>query len=485
MVTGGSHALKISRSSQGGYSRNMSTNYRRWLYALVVLLTVIAALYISGWLLQLARAGSAVIALYFFAWLLQFFFTPAVDLLSRQGMPRIVAVSCVYLGLGLGVALACYATIPGAITQGQRLSVQLADPKTYQPISHITQGLETFAETRLHVPHSQIVLFTKNYSVRLQKGAFTAGTQLEHILNSHLTASNISNSATAVLNFLNSLNTFLLNVVIVLILAFYMMLDGHKLVREALAYFPDAADEVMESVHQIINRKFGGYIRSQFVLALSYGLLTYVISVGFNLSYTILIAAVSAVAMLVPFIGAFAAVVPPLVGFVLVNAVDPNFPILRFFILLLLLAVAQHIVLNLLAPRVMGNALGMHPLLVMLGLLIGAALGGLWGAIFGVPILGVLLDVIDLTYRRVMERRFGFHPRSPQDLPPDLLPDSPPSRPLLRRRAALTVPRDTTPAQQAEPPLSRYLPHVPPAGTLKKGRRRGLRVVTRTERPSK
>jgi hypothetical protein len=189
--------------------------------------------------------------------------------------------------------------------------------------------------------------------------------------------------------------------------------------------------------------------------------------------------------MLVPFIGAFAAVVPPLVGFVLVNADDSNFPIIRFFILFLFLAVAQHVVLNLLAPRVMGNALGMHPLLVMLGLLVGAALGGLWGAIFGVPILGVLLDVIDLAYRRVMERRYGFHPRSPQDLPPDLLPDIPPPRPLLRRRAAPTASREPTPARQAERPLTRYLPHVPPAGTLKKGRRRGLRVVTRTERPGK
>jgi predicted PurR-regulated permease PerM len=464
----------------------MSTNYRRWVYALVVLLTVIAALYISGWLLQIAQAGSNVIALYFFAWLIQFFFTPFVDLLSRQGMPRMLAVSFVYLAVGLGIALTIYATVPGAVTQGQRLSVQLANPKTYQPISNLTRDLETFAETRLHVPRSQIELFTKNYSVRLQKGAFTAGTQLEHLINSHLTASNISNSATAILGFLNVLNTFFLNLIIVLILAFYMMLDGHKLVREALAYFPDAADEVMESVHQIINRKFGGYIRSQFILALSYGLLTYIISVGFDVSYTILIALVSALAMLVPFIGAFAAVVPPLLGFVLVHATDHSFPLVRFILLFVFLAVAQHIVLNLLAPRVMGNALGMHPLLVMLGLLVGAALGGLWGAIFGVPILGVLLDVIDLAYRRVMERRYGFHPRSPQELPPDLLPEIPLGRrPVRRRSTPPTTPDEQEPAARRARHLTAYLPHVHSPSKLKKGQRRGLRIITRTEKPTK
>ncbi len=160
------------------------------------------------------------------------------------------------------------------------------------------------------MPHNRVQQFTENYSVRLQAGAVTAGRQLQDIINSRLTPTAIGASATTALTFLNGLNTFFLNVLIVLILAFYMMLDGHKLVREALAYFPAAADDVMESVHQIINRKFGGYMRSQVILALSYGLLTYIISVGFALRYSVLISIVAAVAMLVPFIGAFVAVAP-------------------------------------------------------------------------------------------------------------------------------------------------------------------------------
>jgi hypothetical protein len=60
----------------------------------------------------------------------------------------------------------------------------------------------------------------------------------------------------------------------------------------------------------------------------------------------------------------------------------------------------------------MGTAMDMHPLLVMLGLLLGAKLAGIWGAIFGVPVFGVILDTTDLIYRRVMERRYGFHPPS-------------------------------------------------------------------------
>ena len=57
---------------------NRRINLRRWLYALVVLLVIIAALYLSGWVFRVAQAGSDILALYFFAWLVQFFFTPVV-----------------------------------------------------------------------------------------------------------------------------------------------------------------------------------------------------------------------------------------------------------------------------------------------------------------------------------------------------------------------------------------------------------------------
>jgi hypothetical protein len=121
--------------------------------------------------------------------------------------------------------------------------------------------------------------------------------------------------------------------------------------------------------------------------------------------------------MLIPFIGAFASIAPPLIAFVLAHVANlAAFPVVSFVLLFIFLVVAQHIVMNLLAPRVMSSTIGMHPLLVLLGLLLGAKLAGLWGAIFGVPVLGVILDTIDVIYRRVMRRRYGFEPVPVTDL---------------------------------------------------------------------
>lgn len=394
----------------------LSAHFWRWLFVLIILLTVIATAYVTTWLYDVLSSGGTILALYFSAWLLQFFCTPVVDWLARHGLSRVLAVSCVYLALGVGLVLILITTLPAAIAQGSRLASTLGQRQTYTVISHAAQDVETFVENHFHVPHSQVQEFTRNYSVNLQNGAFKAGTKLQEIINSQLTSRDLNSSATAFLALLNTVNALLLNLVIVAILAFYMMLDGHRLVRQALAYFPPAVSEVIDAIHIIITAKFGGYLRGQIILSFTYGLLTYVIALGFDLHYPIYIGAFAMVMMLIPFIGTIAAIVPPLLAFVLAHLADPSFPLFGLVLLFFVLAAVQHVVINLMAPRVMGNVMGMHPLLVLLGLLLGAQIGGLWGAIFGVPVFGAILESIDLIYRRVMERRYGFHPLTSADL---------------------------------------------------------------------
>jgi len=392
-------------------------NYTRWLYGLVVLLTVIAGLYLSGWIYGALTAVGDILTLYFTAWLLQFFFTPVVDAMARRGVPRLVGVSFVYLALGLVIAVSLAAAIPALYEQGRSLASGLSNSSNYDVITNTTNGVERFLLKNLHVPRKDIDNFTQNYSLTLRKGAFNAGKQLREILQRYLTAASITNSATTFFSVLNTIQTLLINLVLVLILAFYMTLDGHKLVRRALSYFPLGTSEVMGGVHVIINRKFGGYLRGQIILSASYGLLTYIIVMGFKLQDSaVLIAVLAGIMMLIPYVGAIAAVAIPMAAYALTNVTTEVFPVGGLVLLFVFLFVAQHIVLNLLAPRVMSSAVGMHPILVILGLLLGTKIAGLWGAIFGVPVFGVLLDTVDLIYLRVMERRYGFQPPTVADV---------------------------------------------------------------------
>jgi predicted PurR-regulated permease PerM len=388
----------------------LSRGFRRWLYALVVVLTLLVGIYLARWAIGMLYSAGNLVAMLFFAWLLQFFLTPAVDRLQRLGLSRVIAVSLLYVVVGLALTAIVVVTVPAAYIQGLRLVSALSEPATYAPITNATIAIERLLVQHFHVPKAQISAFTRDYSVNLQHGAIKAGAQLQRLLSSQLSSGALSGNLKSFLGFLGALNTALLDFVIVLILAFYMTLDGHRLMREILAYFPPATSEVLNEMRVIVNRKFGGYVRGQLTLSACYGILTFVVVIVFGVPYPVVVAAIAAVMMLVPFIGTFLAIIPALLGYMLAHATDPSFPWPGLVVLLLLLAAAQHLVINVMAPRVMGGAMGMHPLTVLVGLLLGAEIAGLWGAIFGAPIFGVGLDMADLLYRRARARRDGKPP---------------------------------------------------------------------------
>jgi predicted PurR-regulated permease PerM len=405
-----------SRIISGANQWDPGASFRRWLFALVVLLVIIASIYVLGWAYGVLRYNSNIVALFFTAWLLQFFLSPVVDFLTRHHLPRQLAVIYVYLVLALAVIIAFVALIPGIYNQARLLADSLSHQSTqnqiFSVISHTTQAIQRFLVDQLHVSKEDVANFTRQYSISVQKGVLAAGTSLQKLVLQFLAPGNILVGATNVVNIFSALSTALINFVIVLVLAYYMTLDGSKLMRRFMGYFPPVVDEMRTDVTSIVNRKFAGYLRGQLILAAVYGFLTYLIALAFNLSYPLLIGLFAAIMMLIPFIGTFIAVVPPIVVFLVTHP----FHLPTFLILLVLLVGSQQLVINFLAPRVMGNAVGMHPLLVVLGLLLGVKVAGLWGAIFGVPIFGVLVDTVDLVYRRVMAQRYGFRPSDPHEV---------------------------------------------------------------------
>src|SRR5207237_5117846 len=64
----------------------------------------------------------------------------------------------------------------------------------------------------------------------------------------------------------------------------------------------------------------------------------------------------------------------------------------------------QQVIFNVIAPRILSRQVGLHPLLVFFAVLTGARVAGVWGAIFGVPLLAVLTTMISF-YRGTQEER--------------------------------------------------------------------------------
>jgi len=122
--------------------------------------------------------------------------------------------------------------------------------------------------------------------------------------------------------------------------------------------------------------------------------LTIVVGLAFGLPYLFLTTLVVGLAMFIPFFGPPLALIPPLLVAV---AFRPEVAIP----VVVILFVVQTVLVNVVQPRLMRESAGLHPILVLLALLVGAQIAGLWGALFGIPFVAVL----NLLVRYLVNRR--------------------------------------------------------------------------------
>src|SRR5204862_3558703 len=106
---------------------------------------------------------------------------------------------------------------------------------------------------------------------------------------------------------------------------------------------------------------------------------------------------VAGLILFIPFVGPPVAVVLPVTISLLTH---PEVTIYLFVALLAL----QQVIFNVLAPRLLSHHVGLHPLLVFFAVLTGARVAGIWGAIFGVPIVAVGTTMVSF-YRASHEER--------------------------------------------------------------------------------
>lgn len=321
-----------------------------------VLGTVYIGLLLIEYLVRIFGGFSQIFLIVFLAWLLAFILAPLVGFLSRRaGLPRGAAVGIVYAGaLVVGGFLLFYSATA--------LGTQVGELN------------ENFPETRL-----RIVATLLSWQQAIAFGRFQpdlvglfkdAEGQLSAAGSNLLSA--VPGVTVAVLGAL----------VLIIILSLYMVADAARIVAKFNRIIPNRYEDEVEIFERTVGRAFGGFLRAQVLLAAIQAIITLAFVIVAGLPYGFLIVGASALAMLIPFFGPPLALIPPVVATAIYA---PGL----FLIVAPVLLVAQTVIVNYLQPRLMREALGMHPLLVLVGLLVGAQVAGVWGALFGIPIIAV------------------------------------------------------------------------------------------------
>lgn len=177
-----------------------------------------------------------------------------------------------------------------------------------------------------------------------------------------------------------------LSLLVVVVLSFYLSVQEHGIENFLRIVTPLHYEEYVLNVWKRSKRKIGRWMRGQILLGLLVGVMVFlgltILQVRFALSLAIL----AAVFELIPIFGATLAAIPAVI---LAFFQEPILGLLT----VALYVVVQQIENNLVYPIVMRKALGLHPALVILSMLIGAQMGGISGVLLAVPIIVVIVEI--------------------------------------------------------------------------------------------
>ena len=358
----------------------------RWTRAAVILVAISAAIFLFEKAWQFSGFFGDIILTFALAWLIAFVLDPFVNRLSgrvvphvltrwvrqRVGdrvahvleslrLPRGLAVSLVYLGLVVIMVIIGIFLVPVTVTQLSQLGAKL--PEYITQVPDWTETLqENLARLNIYVDLTSIY-----QPEEMSRRAETIGAAI--IQNALVVVTQVASGVA--------------NALIILVLSFYMMLDGKKVTKQALALIPARYYDELSVAAKSIDRTFGGFIRGQLAMALLYAVFVTGTMTAARLRFAVAIGALAGLVMFIPVIGAPIAMVMPAIIALFQN------PSLALW-MLLIMTVYQQILLRIVMPKIMSEVIGMPPLLILAAIMISTRLIGLWGFIFGIPVAGAL-----------------------------------------------------------------------------------------------
>jgi predicted PurR-regulated permease PerM len=352
----------MASQEQGGHLVRAWRHLERPVRILVYLLIALSVVMLYHQTEYLVVHLFNVLLLFVFAAIIALLLTPVIDRLEALAVfkgRRVLAVLLLYVVIiGLVVLLIVLVT-PALIYQAKQLP-----------------ALETRA-----------IGFVKS----LQDAIDSAGIPLQLSLPS--ATGGISTAVLgSVLGILSGTLGTLISVLLVVVISIYLLVEGRQLIASMRKIFP-GREEVYDFTLLAVGTTVGQYARGQLLMSFVMGTYTGLAMTIIGVPYAVVLGILTFFLEFLPLIGA-----PVGMGVAVLIALAFKGPFIG--LLALIVALGGHAIeAYILGPRVTGSATRIHPLVAMAALLIGAELGGILGALFGVPVAALANVFLGAVYR--------------------------------------------------------------------------------------
>ena len=348
---------------------------------------------------------SSVLLLAGLAYLFAYLFHPLVVWLQKRRLPR---------GLGLAIAfltVLVFLTVSGVLI-GNIVSelVQFT-----QKLPRLIQG----TQAQINVWLDQLEQFRgQNESLR---GAIDQATNAVQEALSRIVSSllgflqNLGGGlVTRTLGVLGGVVQFFL----VLVIGVYMLGSFKELGATALELFPKSWQAAVLDFSKDVSTAVGGYVRGQLLIAGAVGVMVGVGLAILGIPLALGLGFLSAVFNVVPYLGVIISIAPALL-------LASQFGLVKVLLVILVFIIANQVEAQVLSPNILARTTDLHPITVILTILVGASLLGIFGGLLAVPLVALA---------KLLIRKHWLSSRLHNDgapaLPAPSGPDEPPALPL-------------------------------------------------------
>lgn len=346
---------------------------------IIPFISIILALILYGLIAKKYSIVSDTVGTVIVSIVLAYLFNPIVNHLEEKGLSRKLGILLIYLAIVALIFILSFLVIPRTIKEVKRL------------FNVLPYYLDVWVEQIEGIYNKYIV--RPNNIPDIFKGI--QDVIMENVNKLQKTA---FNSITGLFNGVISLFSKFISLVLIPILTFYFINDKEYFLDRAKKVIPKKSrDEIIDLLKEI-DKSLNSFVRGRLMLALYVGVATTILLLILKVEFAVVIGFITGIADIVPYIGPFLGFLPA-VFFAFLSSPTKAIWVSIIFLLI------QWVENNVLAPKVIGDSTGIHPMMILLGLILGGGMFGVIGMVFSVPFIAVFKILIRFIYSKIKESK--------------------------------------------------------------------------------
>lgn len=377
--------------------------------------TVLVILLVAG--VGIFWISRPVLSLLIVGGIVAYLLNPIVDLFERLRIPRSVTTIILYLLLLVALILTPVLLLPVLLTQLSSLTFNV--PYT----ANLFVGW--MQHTVANLPPAVEILgfdfdltgFYQGFQASInqdltQQWLPTPQDILSYINQAIGTATSVlSTSVNVGFSVVGGVFTVLFYFFVLFFISLYLTKDAPKIRAYIEGLFPRAYQSELGDLFSRVGRIWQAFFRGQIILSLSVGVATWLALTLAGMPGALILAILAGALEIIPNLGPIIAMIPAVIV-ALIQGSD-TLTIGNFTFALITVGIyfiIQQFENNLLVPRIIGNSVNLHPVVVICGVVIGASVGGVLGAFLAAPVIASLRMLGAYIYNKLIDNPVALAP---------------------------------------------------------------------------